>query len=467
MTKYNKKFADYILKDYAEKVFVYLPGATTKSACYDKETEILTDKGWKYFKDVEIGEHIATLNIVSNKVEYNPILNIYQYKYNDKLYSIENTKINLHITSNHNLLYKLRQNNSYKFHISPIEDLLNKNFYLYRGFVYNGKKSESFILNGVDSKTCKDNRLDKIFKMEDWLEFLGWYLSEGHTAISKTHYTVSIPQKDDELFLQICDVVKRLGFKFQIYKRPDGLNTLQINSKQLAVYLKQFGNSESKFIPREILELDKYYLLILFKSLMNGDGTNRGVGGAYYTISKTLADNVQELAFRCNLGATVSKRILNNGYCVNITNKLYSKLNDKKWSKPIQTISYNDYVYCVEVSNHTILVRRNGKACWSGNSYDKFRDTGYSKAVQNYLTVKAFVRNVSPNELILRQIGLVAVGAKKLIVKNNDVNLFRLANRIVIKDVDYYVYNDAVGKKAQILELDENYSEITLFRKEV
>jgi hypothetical protein len=102
-----------------------------------------------------------------------------------------------------------------------------------------------------------------------------------------------------------------------------------------------------------------------------------------------------------------------------------------------------------------------------GTNYDKFRDIGWTVGQQNPIVVKAWVREVSPNELILRQIGLVAVGAKKLVVKNNDVALFRLANRVVINDADYYVYNDAVGKKFQIQELDENYSEVTVFQKAV
>ena len=34
----------------------------------------------------------------------------------------------------------------------------------------------------------------------------------------------------------------------------------------------------------------------------------------------------------------------------------------------IKDVEYNDYVYCVEVPKyHTLLVRRNGKICWSGN----------------------------------------------------------------------------------------------------
>jgi len=100
-------------------------------------------------------------------------------------------------------------------------------------------------------------------------------------------------------------------------------------------------------------------------------------------------------------------------------------------------------------------------------NYDKFRDVGYSKGQQNYLTVKAWVRESSANELIVRQLGLIMIGAKKLVIKNNDVPLFQLANRIVIDNIDYYVFADAVGKKMQIQKLDGNYSEITVFKKEV
>jgi len=100
-------------------------------------------------------------------------------------------------------------------------------------------------------------------------------------------------------------------------------------------------------------------------------------------------------------------------------------------------------------------------------NYDKFRDVGYSKGQQNYLTVKAWVRDTSANELIVRQLGLIMVGAKKLVIKNNDVNLFRLASRVVIDGADFYVFADAVGKKMQIMPLDDSYSEITVFKKDV
>jgi len=83
------------------------------------------------------------------------------------------------------------------------------------------------------------------------------------------------------------------------------------------------------------------------------------------------------------------------------------------------------------------------------------------------LTVKAWVRPMVSNELVVKQLGLVSIGSIKIIIKNNDVALFKLASRVVYKDSDFYVYNDAVGKKMLMIELDDNYTEITLFKKDV
>ena len=38
------------------------------ATCYDKETEILTKEGWKYFKDLNGKEEVATLN--GNKLHF-------------------------------------------------------------------------------------------------------------------------------------------------------------------------------------------------------------------------------------------------------------------------------------------------------------------------------------------------------------------------------------------------------------
>jgi hypothetical protein len=126
--------------------------------------------------------------------------------------------------------------------------------------------------------------------------------------------------------------------------------------------------------------------------------------------------------------------------------------------------NYADYI--LKDYSEKIFVYLPGSTVKSAN-YDKFRDTGYQRSIQNYLTVNAFVRPMVSNELVVKQLGLVAIGSVKIVIKNNDVALFKLASRVVIKGEDFYVYNDAVGKKMLMVELDDSYTEITLFKKEV
>jgi len=100
-------------------------------------------------------------------------------------------------------------------------------------------------------------------------------------------------------------------------------------------------------------------------------------------------------------------------------------------------------------------------------NYDKFRDVGYVTTQQNYETVKAIVRDAKPEELILKNLGKVAVGSKKIVIKESDVSLIKLSNQLTINSIDYYVYNDAVGNKFQILGSQFGYSTILVFRKEI
>jgi hypothetical protein len=122
--------------------------------------------------------------------------------------------------------------------------------------------------------------------------------------------------------------------------------------------------------------------------------------------------------------------------------------------------------YILDDYSEKVFVYLPGATVKSAN-YDKFRDVGYQKSQQNYLTVNAFVRPMVSNELVVKQLGLVAIGSVKIVIKNNDVALFKLASRVVIKGEDFYVFNDAVGKKMLMVELDDNYTEITLFKKDV
>ena len=100
--------------------------------------------------------------------------------------------------------------------------------------------------------------------------------------------------------------------------------------------------------------------------------------------------------------------------------------------------------------------------------FDPFRNTGFVQQNQNPLPVKVLTKTVSPNSLIIREIGLTESGAIQIILHDRDVELIKNSEKVIIEKREYYVYNDAVGNKFQIFPTDyAKYSRIILFHKQV
>ena len=66
------------------------------TVCYDRETEILTEDGWKLFKDITYNDEIATLNSKTNYLEYQKPINIITLNYEGKMAHVINSLKVLH-----------------------------------------------------------------------------------------------------------------------------------------------------------------------------------------------------------------------------------------------------------------------------------------------------------------------------------------------------------------------------------
>lgn len=69
------------------------------SQCYDDKTEVLTEMGWKYFKDLKGTEFCLSLNPNDFQTEYVPIKNTISYPYQGNMVFFES--YNLLVTPNH------------------------------------------------------------------------------------------------------------------------------------------------------------------------------------------------------------------------------------------------------------------------------------------------------------------------------------------------------------------------------
>lgn len=358
--------------------------------CYDDKTEVLTDNGFKQFKDLEEDDLIATLN--DNKIEYNKPLNYFMYEYNGEMYRYNSSKIDLMVTPNHNMyvqsLYD-RQNKKNNFRFIKAENIEYKQIVFKRDGEWEGEDKDFFELPSVYQKVNENSEViidNKKIRMDDWLEFFGYWISEGSIYKGKckkggSQYFIKVSQTKVENVKIIRSCFDRLGFNYSYNGRD-----FTISNFQLYDYLFQFGKCNEKFIPKEIKDISKRQLKILYDALMLGDGSIcEGENGSkkinYYTSSEKLRDDFQEICLKIGLCSSYSVddrlgKYNTQGYNYNYLSYRININNTQNFNssmpiifeKHIRKEKYNGNVYCVEIPNHVLFIRRNGKTCWCGNS---------------------------------------------------------------------------------------------------
>lgn len=364
-------------------------------SCFADDTEILTENGYKLFSELHINDKVATLNS-NNELEYNYPYEIIKYKYTGEMYEFKNWNIDLKVTPNHKMYVKKRDYNKFEL-ITADSKISWDRAVLKKTCNYIGEEKEWFYFpkNLKELRNQKTPFVEKV-NMDLWLEFMGYYLSEGSTRIARQKkksingkiyecgiYRVQISQcetANHEKFEKIKKCLDKLPFNYNVSK--SGNCYFVITNKQLSYYLNRFGKSKDKFIPSDLLSLSKRQLTILLDSLLLGDGCirknkiNNNIYKTYTSISYKLISNIQEILLKIGSfgNITKSKRDDTNNdlYIININSR---PERNYTYSKPILK-EYNGYVYCVNVKNHIINVRRNGKSLFSGNCYDESKRIG-------------------------------------------------------------------------------------------
>ncbi len=380
--------------------------------CYDDKTEVLTNEGWKYFKNLSSSNTLATLKN-DKYLEYQKPSEIIEDTYIGPMYHVNSKQINMLVTPNHKLYRAstwLNVNNEKTWTLREAKDNLNKVSYFKKYCEWEGEEVDMFILpkfsktwTRVDAPSSKSSKTwdDKLILMDDWLEFLGYVISEGSIAGSKGGSIVSpriiisqIQETNPDKYDKIKKCMDRLPFNYNIIKYKGGATGFIIKNRQLWNYLKPLGNSSQKHIPREFLNLSRRQLMIIYYAMFLGDGhiTNTGTP-IYTTISKQLSDDVQELLFKSGYQSNIRSYIDNNKpiYLISKIKKRDVIINYRDKIHD-EFVDYNGKIYCATVPNHVLYVRRNGISHWSGNS-NKYLGAQFKKGMKPKFL---YVKNVPP-----------------------------------------------------------------------
>lgn len=339
-------------------------GSAEMTGCYDDQTEILTDSGWKYFKDLNGSETVLTMN--SNKdISWNKIEQLHQYDIDDNMYHFKRRNITeMVVTPNHRMLVSDKK--GAKFEIKRADEVF--------------KSKKEYIVpknNAIKQNISKSIKIGSLeFDTIVFYRFLGAYLGDGsfvYNENTKTHkYNVNIAQKDtDKNFESIKKIVDAMNMK---YTYSSGC--FNIYNKELANYMKQFGKAHDKFVPKELFLEDSLVINAFLEGFRLTDYCNK----YFYTCSPQLKDDLQVLLQLVGISsrARIHKKHpftvdFGNGRAAHSNYDLWEICEHRTRSKSfmkskLEIKRYKGKVYCVTVPNNTVCVRRNGNVNWSGNS---------------------------------------------------------------------------------------------------
>ncbi|MGL5768052.1 MAG: metallophosphoesterase [Sarcina sp.] len=332
--------------------------------CYDEETEILTTVGWK--KGVELTEEdvVATYNMDKKTIEYQKPKTLIKRKVEGEMIEFKTQSIDLLVTPGHRMMFMEKE-----FKVSDSNYKIKEAYKLNSGMKY-------FALSSNNNKKDVESFNDDMIKLMAWVASDGSVLKGGRFVLyqSKNKGLVEIERILNSLgieFVKKCRIReteeicgKELKNKpldsFEFYFRCDWLS---------CIYKDKY------ILPKELRCMSKRQIDIFINSFIDGDGTRysdssyRKDSEGEYTSSviygtEEMIDQLQSLCISNGWKAT-KRKYREKDFKLNL---VPDKLNEGiRLNKQSKLIEYNGYVWCAEVENSTLVVRRNGNVSIQGN----------------------------------------------------------------------------------------------------
>ena len=334
--------------------------------CVPETNEVLTNKGWKTFKELDGTEKICSL-VDNEYIEYVEPVGIYHFKHDGDMISINSTHLSMTVTPEHKLYIRRNQKTEY-------ESIEAKDVYKKTRFTF----KKNGIKRGDDIKTIILG--DSTFSMDGYLKLLGFWIADGCLDKSwKNSIDIGFTkQRKLDFFNEICN-------DLEVGSHISGVHHRIVNKDLCDSLVPLNVGAINKFLPEFVWDLNKRQSKILLDALIMGDGTVSNEHMRYFTSSKQLADDVARLAFHSGYSATIKtsskagseynikgKTGTSNADCLRVQiNRSYNYpvINHSGYNtKQSNIVQYKGIVSCVEVPSHVFYMRENGIAHWTANS---------------------------------------------------------------------------------------------------
>lgn len=319
---------------------------TSMMQCYDDKTEVLTENGFKLFKDVLENEKVTQYNL-DGSIEFVLPTGRTEFDYSGKAYEYYGTHTSLVVTPNHRMLRLTESGN-------PVVEFAEKCEY--------NNKSKMIIAGNVKGSIVNFSYMDKL---------LVAFQADGH--IDKNYknvwqFNLSKKRKIERLE----HILSMLPFEF---KKHTFKHSVRFQVVVDDCTYEKYKDKSLSWI--DIKNVDSSWIMEFINEVGYWDGTRKNSKTIRYSsTSKKDADIVQTLASMAGIRAHMSyydkggnnSRLWMVGFkYTNILNGGRRRTGIRKTIEKSE-IQYNGKFYSVSVPSTFLVVRREDKISISGNS---------------------------------------------------------------------------------------------------
>lgn len=320
-------------------------------ACYDDQTDILTNRGFIRFEDLRDSDLVAEYNS-DGSVRFIKPSKIHKYHINDDMvyFTSKRNNVDLMVTKNHSIVRKSKSTKK----IDLVE--AGNNVYSSKNYMIQAGNKDGGWINLADV-----DRFRIAFQAD------GSFASHAEDYNGNRSQTLPVRfsgLKKERKIKRLEDLIKKLGWNYSKSKQKNGSYHFWIN-----VPLHVPMSKTLDWVNLDIVT--DTWCQQFIEECKEWDGRSSSQNTISYNSSEEVnADVVQAVA--CLAGYRANKYIYNDkrenrktNYTVNILtsrNTFGGEAINKSF------VQYSGFVYCVTVPSHMIIVRRNGNVCVSGNS---------------------------------------------------------------------------------------------------
>ena len=344
--------------------------------CVSEDTEILTETGWKNYKDLKVNkDKVFSYNLKNSKINLNLLKKINVYNYNGELYQIKNSSIDGLFTTEHKVLVNVNKEKqiNYKkinswtgWELIPIKKLVKE-------------KNKRLVKTKLAGNFEGDLSIGK-YKAG----ILGWLLTDGNIARENSpDITISQSLSANKNKCKYLEkLLKGSGLEFSKIIHKETINNFTNKPYTMVTFRLLNGGNRGKIkgknnnwikewidfkerTPKwKLLKLKNNELQELYKCIMMGDGTRN---------QELCTQNEKRINFFRVLCCLLGKRTSIGTKNQNNKNYHRTYISHKDTcniqKEDIKKIKYQGKVWCPTTTDGTFIARRNETIFITGNSF--------------------------------------------------------------------------------------------------